>query len=283
MSGTVRPISQDSTVARFAREALTLDEWAMKRFWRRVFEKHVFFEPEWDVSTEQPPRLHGTQRRVDIAIELTINNIPTFIAFVELKKGKAEPQDIAEVESQAFSACFEYYVENRHRTRLWAMTCYGTSIRIWIFDSRFDMLDPYYPAQEDVGERMYYVDFRDDELAIMQVLEYIKENPEPPSDSGLDQRALAGPSTSYPAPPLSSSGLGLAPGVLTEFAPVRVLEFRGEELVVEDRNGKRVRTMSSGWEEYKAMVGGEVVAGHKYTGNSGTVYFRINLISGGQD
>ncbi|KAK0368798.1 hypothetical protein CLIM01_13848 [Colletotrichum limetticola] len=61
------------------------------------------------------------------------------------------------------------------------MTCYGSFVRFWAFDSQSALLTPFYPTEGDDGERTAYVDFKSHENDIMQALAYIKETPIPPS------------------------------------------------------------------------------------------------------
>ncbi|GKT61240.1 hypothetical protein ColTof3_08579 [Colletotrichum tofieldiae] len=200
------------------------------------------------------------------------------LLFIEAKKGRAAGGDIAEMESQAYSAGYEYYMENERRNRIWAMTCYGSCARFWAFDfeERSGLPTPFFPREGNHGEKSAYADFKSFEHEIMEAFRYIKENPLPP-----DSVFAASPAASV------TSDLGLAgpssatTDILTQDTAtlVRVVRIRSQGPEVETRRGNRTQTAQARWLPAQCLVDGEVIDGYKYVGNSGTVYWTMNSIS----
>ncbi|OBR09203.1 hypothetical protein CH63R_07968 [Colletotrichum higginsianum IMI 349063] len=260
-------LMQNPILIKLRDDAERHDEWATVKFWNHVLTKYVFTEDHFVVSTEQPPVPLGSLRRVDVVIESWSGSRFHLLLFLEAKKGRAGPVDIAEVEAQAYSACLEHFQENTTRGQIWAMTCFGPNARFWVFDSQWPYLAPYYPVEGEHGQKSTYIDFKYHESAIMDTLRHIKGNPVPPAQ--VFRRPLQGAESSETTL-LSAESVTL----------VRVTKIRKTGPEIETFEGTKFKTVSARWSPAQCIVDGQVVDGYFYDGNSGAGYFTTNKIQG---
>lgn len=115
--------------------ALTLDEWATKGLWRHILSKAFPLEKGFLVLTEAPPIQAGSLRRVDLMVERSgEDNLCPIILWGEAKKANSLGFDMAEVESQGFTAGMEHLMYDRTgRTAVWVMTVFGPNARVWAY------------------------------------------------------------------------------------------------------------------------------------------------------
>lgn len=160
-------------------------EHATKEFWEYVFQKLVFFERKYMVSSEQPPETYGTQRSVDLVVkEGTQKGFPV-ILWREDKRGAASVGGIVEVESQGYTAGLEYLNSvistSSDREAVWVMTGYGPHSRLWVYlkEDQTGLLEPIWPRDHSHGDRHMYIDFMDHEMEYQWMFSLIKGNPFP--------------------------------------------------------------------------------------------------------
>ncbi|PQK17617.1 hypothetical protein BB8028_0008g01260 [Beauveria bassiana] len=159
-------------------EAQIRPEWATTKFWEYVFKQIVFNDPMWSVASQQPPtRQDGDLRMVDLVAEYILENFT--LLFVEAKRSDACATLICEVEYQAFTACCAHLVSTQRKTGIWAMTCVGTKVRLWAYQSKDDYLTPFWPLGDELGAKNEYVDFSTHGQVLLEKLDYIKNHPVP--------------------------------------------------------------------------------------------------------
>lgn len=174
-------------------KALWLNEHATKEFWLYVF-KLVFFERKYIISSEQPPEGYGTQRSVDLVIKEGAQRNHPVILWREDKRGRATTNDIAEVESQGYSAGLEYVksmtAKSNNQEVVWVMTGYGPNSRFWVYMDKggADWLEPIWPRQPADGNRDTYIDLKGHELEYQWMFSWIKSNPFPTQELIDDYR-----------------------------------------------------------------------------------------------
>lgn len=158
-------------------------EWATTRLWEHIFNRIVFSTEPWLVSSQQPPtHTPGDLRRVDLVVEQVDSASKTTMTllFVEAKRASALPNDIAEVETQAYTAACAYAVDSGSTDPIWAMTCVGSLARLWIFDWDQYFLVPYFPGTYGVANRSEYIEISQQGVRLLEHLNYIKKHPKPP-------------------------------------------------------------------------------------------------------
>lgn len=137
-------------------------------------------------ATEQPPVDHHTLRRIDLTVEKFHKDRGTLTLVMtgEGKKARASPNDIAEVETQAYTACIEHMLalENEERKWVWTMTFLGCEARIWACDISTEILEPYYPKIYDSGDKSSYKDIEHSLDEFLTAFNYIKRHPIPTAD-----------------------------------------------------------------------------------------------------
>ncbi|KAK0368479.1 hypothetical protein CTAM01_16961 [Colletotrichum tamarilloi] len=248
---------------------LRLDEFATKRLWNHLFSKEIFSEKEFVIGPEQPPVQLHSRRRADFIIERYSGRELVIQVMVELKKGRAGPQDVVDVESQLYSACYEYYTEHPEREKMWTCSICGPRVRIWAFDAQLDYLVPACPAYGAIGEISSYLDFRTSEATLMAYSDTIKQNLQPPD-------------AVFEVSEASTSDESMSDDViLEELNPVSVtfavaVKRRSQGPKIKTRDGTGVSTDKARWKPAQCMVDGTMVKGFKYVGNSGTVYLSMN-------
>ncbi|EGX91537.1 hypothetical protein CCM_05695 [Cordyceps militaris CM01] len=154
--------------------ALTLDEWATKGLWRHILSKAFPLEKGFLVLTEAPPIQAGSLRRVDLMVERSgEDNLCPIILWGEAKKANSLGFDMAEVESQGFTAGMEHLMYDRTgRTAVWVMTV-GQGREEDVF------LWPIFPANWDCGNKHTYLNVRGNEVVFEWLLEHIRQNQRP--------------------------------------------------------------------------------------------------------
>ncbi|KAJ0267525.1 hypothetical protein COL940_014287 [Colletotrichum noveboracense] len=257
-------ISDDPLVKRLIDDSLRFDEFATKKLWNHLFSKEIFYEKEFVVGPEQPPKHLESRRRVDFIIERFDGRNFVCQVMVELKKGKSGPQDVLDAEHQLFTACYEYYLENPAQTRMWTCSIWDPNVRIWAFDAGQGFLTPALPAYGDSGDKSSYLDFRTSEAILMEYFEKIKRDPQLLDDVFESDDSMADDV------------------ILEELDPASVtfavaFKQRSQGPKIKTREGVEVNTDKTRWEPAQCMVEGTMAKGHKYVGNSGTVYFSTNV------
>ncbi|TQN64699.1 hypothetical protein CSHISOI_10729, partial [Colletotrichum shisoi] len=242
-------ISDDPLIKRLIDDSLRFVEFATKRLWNHLFSKEIFYEKEFVVSPEQPPKHLDSRRRVDFIIERFDGRDFVCQVMVELKKAKAGPQDVLNVEGQLFSACYEYYLENRSQKRMWACSIWGPNVRIWAFDAGQGFLTPACPAYGDMGDKSSYLDFRTSEAILMGYFEKIKRESQP-----LDDVFRSDDSMSDDV-------------ILEELDPASVkfavaFEQRSQGPKIKTQDGVELNTDKTRWEPAQCMVEGMMAKGY---------------------
>lgn len=146
-------------------------EWATTKFWEYVF-KDVFASRRWAVASQQPPTNDDEDlRRIDLVVESVNDNF--ILLFMEAKRATATTTDIETVEYQAFTACCAYLYSTK-RNAVWAMTCVGTTTRLWAYKYDADYITQFWPPGDGLSHKSEYVDYSTHGREILKVLEYIK-------------------------------------------------------------------------------------------------------------
>lgn len=60
------------------------------------------------------------------------------------------------------------------------MTCVGTRVRLWAYQYDDDYITPFYPLGSEFSDRENYVEYSSSEHQILQLLQFIQDNPTPP-------------------------------------------------------------------------------------------------------
>lgn len=165
-------------------DALRLPEFATKKLWTYIFNKIVFFDPQWIVGTEQPPTEYESLARIDVVVELFQNSSLSVVLIAEKKRGKANPSTIKSLEGQVYDRCKEY-LQASDRDAVWAITCFGPNFRLWLCRRTRHSLKAVYPDVNS-GSREAYCDVMKNWDDFLWYCNLIKENPEP-SPSVMDQ------------------------------------------------------------------------------------------------
>ncbi|KAI0425287.1 hypothetical protein F5Y09DRAFT_335094 [Xylaria sp. FL1042] len=157
-------IINTETLTALWNEAQQQPEWATTQLWEHIFNRIVFNNHPWIVSSQQPPtRQDGDLRRVDLGVT---SGITLTLLFMKAKRGHASPSDVASAEMQAYTAACACAVEMSSVNPIWAMTCVGSQARLWIFDWDQPFLTPFFPTR--------MISRQGTEL--LECLEYIKAN-----------------------------------------------------------------------------------------------------------
>ncbi|KAI0512703.1 hypothetical protein F5B22DRAFT_302782 [Xylaria bambusicola] len=174
-------IINTETLTALWNEAQQQPEWATTQLWEHIFNRIVFNNHPWIVSSQQPPtRQDGDLRRVDLVVKRVTSGITLTLLFMEAKRGHPSPSDVALVEMQAYTAACAYAVEMNSVNPIWAMTCVGSQARLWIFDWDQPFLTPFFPDTHGNGELSEYIEISRQGTDLLERLEYIKANPIPP-------------------------------------------------------------------------------------------------------
>ncbi|GAW23380.1 hypothetical protein ANO14919_129380 [Xylariales sp. No.14919] len=177
-------IVTDGRMQRLWTDAQQYPEWATTRLWEHIFNRVIFTESKWVVSSQQPPTHQaGDLRRVDLVVEEIDGHAQTVgtLLFVEAKRAAASPSDVMEVEYQAFTAACAYFVETGIE-RLWTMTCVGTRARLWIFDQKSNYLIPFVPPGDGLADIDEYLEISTHGTTLVEGLKFCKDHMRPPSD-----------------------------------------------------------------------------------------------------
>ncbi|KAI1159002.1 hypothetical protein F5B18DRAFT_638783 [Nemania serpens] len=177
-------IITDGRLQRLWNDAQQHPEWATTRLWEYIFNRVVFTESNWVVSSQQPPTHQpGELRRVDLVVEEIDTQAQTIgtLLFVEAKRANASPRDIEEVEYQAFTAACAYYVETGVES-LWTMTCVGSRARLWIFHEKSTYLIPFVPLGDGLAAIDEYLEMSTHGTTLVEALKFCKNHMRPPKD-----------------------------------------------------------------------------------------------------
>lgn len=178
-------IITDGRLQRLWTDAQQYPEWATTRLWEHIFNRVVFPESKWVVSSQQPPTHQpGELRRVDLVIEEIDSHaqtVGTLLCIEVLKQAGASPKEIIEVEYQAFTAACAYYVETGIE-RLWIMTCVGSRARLWIFDEKSTYLIPFVPPGDGLAAINEYLEISTHGTTLVEGLKFCKNHMRPPND-----------------------------------------------------------------------------------------------------
>ncbi|KAI1296161.1 hypothetical protein F5Y03DRAFT_297709 [Xylaria venustula] len=186
-------IITDGRLQRLWTDAQQYPEWATTRLWEHIFNRVIFTESKWVVSSQQPPTHQPSElRRVDLIVEEINAHAQTVgtLLFVEAKRASASPKDIEEVEYQAFTAACAYYVETGVEN-LWSMTCVCSKARLWIFHDKSTYLIPFVPLGYGLAAIDEYLEISTHGTTLVEGLEFCKNNMKPPNN--LLQMADASP------------------------------------------------------------------------------------------
>ncbi|KAI0537838.1 hypothetical protein GGR58DRAFT_470060 [Xylaria digitata] len=177
-------IITDGRLQRLWADAQQHPEWATTRLWEYIFNRVVFTESKWVVSSQQPPTHQpGELRRVDLVVEEVDSNAQTVgtLLFVEAKRASASPRDIEEVEYQAFTAACAYSVETGIKC-LWTMTCVGSKARLWVFHQKSTYLIPFVPPGDGLATIEEYLEISTHGTTLVEGLKFCKNHMRPPND-----------------------------------------------------------------------------------------------------
>lgn len=232
------------------------DEHASKKLFLRLITRHFFSELEWVIGTEVPTRDHHDQLRMDISVQFwdQASRALAFRLIGEGKKGKATKNDIANAESQVYKYCQNYMIHHSVDS-VWAMTYFGSKARLWACKLKDQhMLYPFYPFEEDHGNRDLYRDIQEFEDDFTWAFEQIKtiENPDPrkfremygPSDEEMHVDEGQASSVAYAR---LSEDVG-------DIEEVRVSRISDDHVTCRRENGDKIGIRSA-WRAYK--FGGE--------------------------
>ncbi|KAG5754570.1 hypothetical protein H9Q70_002815 [Fusarium xylarioides] len=117
-------------------DAQDYPEWAATKLWEYVFNRVIFRDDKWVVSSQQPPtRAADDKRRVDLVVQKQSSkgDLQTLL-FLEAKRAEVDASVVQIVEYQAFTAACAYYIETG-KEQIWTMTCVGSAARLWIFSA----------------------------------------------------------------------------------------------------------------------------------------------------
>ncbi len=164
------------------KDAQDRPEWAPTKFWEYVFKQKAFSGHQWIVASQQPPTYDEEElRRVDLLVERVDDKADTTtLLFMKATRAQATVSDIETVEYQVFTACCANLLATK-RKGIWAMTCVGTTARLWAYKLKADYLTPFFPLGLGLPKRAEYVEYATSGDEILDVLNYIKDNPVPPS------------------------------------------------------------------------------------------------------
>lgn len=166
------------------RDAQEKPEWATTKFWEYFFKQNTFSGRHWSVASQQPPTYDDEDlRRVDLVVEQIYDDASSAaLLFVEAKRAHVDRNEVENVEYQAFTAC----CANLYATRkyaVWAMTCVGTRVRLWVYKYGSDYLTPYFPLGDGLSEQSEYAEIANYGREIQGALEFIKKHPIPPEST----------------------------------------------------------------------------------------------------
>ncbi|KAL6413026.1 hypothetical protein AUP68_02521 [Ilyonectria robusta] len=208
--------SSESPLGVLRNEALRFDEYATKAFWHYFLINYIFTGPGWNVATEQPPVSYSSQRRVDIVVKRFDQRQFRILLFLEAKKSNVTPQDIVQVESQGYTACYEFLMNNPDIEAVWAMTVFGPQARFWVCRiNGIGVLEPLFPFDHGIGEKGLYLDIKTHQSDFQKTFEYMISNPLP--DAALLSTSL-----------VHDTGVGSS----TEQAPISEVDFQTSTQVV---------------------------------------------------
>ncbi|KAI1192267.1 hypothetical protein F5B17DRAFT_5554 [Nemania serpens] len=159
-------------------------EWATTRLWGYIFNRVVFTESNWIVSSQQPPTHQpGDLRRVDLVVEEIDTHAQTVgtLLFVQAKRANASSTDIEEVEYQAFTAACAYSIETKVKS-LWIMTCVGSKARLWAFREETIYLIPFVPSGNGLSAIGEYLEISTHGTTLIEALNFCKSHMRPPGD-----------------------------------------------------------------------------------------------------
>ncbi|RKK92186.1 hypothetical protein BFJ68_g15965 [Fusarium oxysporum] len=163
-------------------DAQDYPEWAATKLWEYVFNRVIFRDDKWVVSSQQPPtRAADDKRRVDLVVQKQSSkgDLQTLL-FLEAKRAEVDASVVQIVEYQAFTAACAYYIETG-KEQIWTMTCVGSAARLWIFSAQSEYLIPFVPSGEGLAEKSEYLELATHGTTIVDALEYVKKHSIPPS------------------------------------------------------------------------------------------------------
>ncbi|KAH6670189.1 hypothetical protein B0J14DRAFT_114174 [Halenospora varia] len=296
-------------------DAQSRPEWATTKFWEYIFSHNAFGGHQWVVSSQQPPTyIEGDLRRVDLVVEKIDENANSAtLLFMEAKRANATLDQVQEVEYQAFTACCaNLYATNK--TSIWAMTCVGTTARLWAYKYGDDYLTEFFPLSDGLSDKGEYIDFS---IEVLNQLEYIKQNFVPPKDVFTKKPPSPRPAratlpdgwhdnevaymTGTPESLGNAASGGISSGgeALSSQAREQQLTSQATPLVAEQstplivtkihwQDGQRqyrcsrpdhknVIVAQNKWVSCDILYSGQIYQGYMYTGKSGTQYYTWTL------
>ncbi|GKU09617.1 unnamed protein product [Fusarium langsethiae] len=158
----------------------TKPEWATTKFWEYVFKQNVFGSHHWAIASQQPPTADENDlRRVDLVVEnIDDHGNAATLLFMEAKRANITLDQIDVVEYQAFTACCAHLSYTR-RSSIWAMTCVGSTARLWAYRSNDDYLTPFWPLGDGLSDKTQYLEYDVHGVEILRKLNFIKKKPMP--------------------------------------------------------------------------------------------------------
>ncbi|KAE8416210.1 hypothetical protein BDV36DRAFT_297324 [Aspergillus pseudocaelatus] len=144
-----------------------------------LWNKHLFAEKEWVVSSETPPEGCG-RRRVDITIEyFGRDSRLAVLAFHEVKLN-AGLQEVQDAEVQAFDACMRSLGGHPELQFVYAFTSFGTKGRAWRCTRDDIHISPLF-GSDDLAEGTQYIEVHSSEAQLISKAAQMMKANRPPS------------------------------------------------------------------------------------------------------
>jgi hypothetical protein len=165
-------------------EALQFNEFSTTKLWVYILNKCLFTNPDYVVSSEEPPSKHESLKRIGIMVEQYDCDNDVFelkiLLLAENNHDLATASIITTLEQQIHSRCREF-LEVSKREAVWAVSAYGPYARLWLC-SKADMYSVY-PRDKQKNSRDLYRDIKYHSEAFLQYFSAISDIHLPKVDS----------------------------------------------------------------------------------------------------